>query len=109
MTNRRIRTQWQVYQDISEYMKERYMGFQLPRNVTARRTPISPTSFEYTFQHSELGELGSVLFCARHTGGFHVTQQLCRADAEDLSEMRREIFEPLAKAVAAQLTATTSA
>jgi hypothetical protein len=82
------------------------MGFQLPDNVTARRTPISPTSFEYTFQHSELGELGSVLFCARHTGGCHITHQLCRAPAEQLSEMRREIFEPIAKAVAAHLNET---
>lgn len=79
------------------------MGFQLPQNVTARRTPISPTSFEYTFQHSELGELGSVLFCARHTGGCHITHQLCRASADGLSEMRREIFEPIAHAVAEQL------
>jgi hypothetical protein len=79
------------------------MGFQLPHNVTARRTPISPTSFEYTFQHSELGELGRVLFCARHTGGCHITQQLCRAPADSLSEMRRAIFEPIAKAVAAHL------
>lgn len=83
------------------------MGFQLPLNVTARRTPISPTSFEYTFRHSELGELGSVLFCARHTGGCHITHQLYRACADDLSEMRREIFEPIARAVAAHLNDAT--
>jgi hypothetical protein len=79
------------------------MGFQLPHQVTAQRTPISPTSFEYTFRHSELGELGSVLFCANLTGGCHVTHQLYRSASDDRSEMRREIFEPLAKAVVAQL------
>jgi hypothetical protein len=79
------------------------MGIELPHQVTARRTPISPTSFEYTFRHSELGELGSVLFCATHSGGCHVTHQLFRGAGDELSEMRREIFEPLAKAVVAQV------
>jgi len=85
------------------------MGFQYPHNVTARRMPISPTSFEYTFQRSELGELGSVLFCARHTGDCHITQQLCRAPANDSSDMRREIFEPIVKALAAHLNEPTQA
>jgi hypothetical protein len=80
------------------------MGFQLPQQVTASRTPISPTSFEYTFRHSELGELGSLLFCAKHTGGCHITHQLYRNADDELSELRREIFEPLAKAVTAHLT-----
>jgi hypothetical protein len=82
------------------------MGLQLPDHVTAKRTTISPTSFEYTFQHSELGELGSVLFCAMHTGRCHVTHQLCQSNARDLSERRRQIFEPLAKAVAEHLNAS---
>ncbi len=82
------------------------MGLQLPDNVTAKRIPISPTSFEYKFQHSELGELGSVLFCAATNGCCHITQQLCRAPAEDISELRREIFEPIAKAVADHLKAS---
>lgn len=78
------------------------MAFQLPYNVSAIRRPISPTSVEYSFLHSELGELGRVLFCARRAGGFHVTHQLS-GSADDLSEMRREIFEPLAMAVTAHL------
>ena len=81
------------------------MAMKLPDNVTAKRTPISPTSFEYTFQHSELGELGSVLFCAMHTGRCHVTHQLCIAPAADLSERRRQMFEPIAKAVVQHLNA----
>jgi len=81
------------------------MGLQLPDNVTAKRTTVSPTSFEYTFQHSELGELGSVLFCAMLTGRCHVTHQLCQASVKELSEQRRQIFEPLAKAVAEHLNA----
>jgi len=81
------------------------MGLQLPDNVTAKRTAISPTSFEYTFQHTELGELGSVLFCAMHTGRCHVTQQLCISNARDLSELRRQIFEPLARSVVEHLNA----
>jgi hypothetical protein len=83
------------------------MGLQLPQQVTASRTPISPTSFEYTFRHSELGELGSVLFCAKLTGGCHITHQFYRNAGDDLSELRREIFEPLAKAVAAHLNDST--
>lgn len=75
------------------------MGLQIPDNVTAKRTTISPTSFEYTFRHSELGELGSILFCAMQTGRCHATQQLCISNAEGLSELRRQIFEPLAKSV----------
>jgi hypothetical protein len=79
------------------------MAFQLPHNVTAKRTRISPTSFVYAFRHSELGELGRVLFCAGHTGDCHVTHQLCGAATDDLSAMRRNIFEPLAMAVATHL------
>jgi hypothetical protein len=79
------------------------MGFQLPQLVTASRTPISPTSFEYTFRHSELGELGSVHFCAKHTGGCHVTQQFFRRGGDESTELRRQIFEPLAKEVVAHL------
>jgi hypothetical protein len=82
------------------------MALQLPDNVTAKRTAISPTSFEYTFQHRDLGELGSVLFCAMHTGRCHVTHQLCISNAKHLSELRRQIFEPLAKSVAEHLSAS---
>lgn len=79
------------------------MGFTLPHKVTAQRVPISPTSFEYTFRHAELGELGRVLICATHKGGCHITHQLSRTSSDDISAMRREIFEPIAHAVATHL------
>jgi len=83
------------------------MAFQLPQDVTAQRMPISPTSFEYTFRHKELGELGKVLICATHKGGCHITHQL-HGPADDASfPVRRAIFEPLAHAVAAHLHSST--
>lgn len=77
----------------------------LPEHVVAKRTAISPTSFEYTFLHQELGELGSVLFCAGLAGDYHLTHQLRRVPGDPLLEQRRALFEPILAAVSAQVSA----
>jgi hypothetical protein len=79
------------------------MGMELPHNVVAKRTSISPTSFAYTFSHRELGELGSVLFCAGHAGGCHLTHQLQGKANDVLTERRRALFEPIVQTMMEQL------
>jgi hypothetical protein len=80
------------------------MGIELPLNVIAKRTAISPTSFAYTFSHCELGELGSVLFCAGLGGACHLTHQLRGPTGDSLADRKRAIFEPIVQAMAAQLS-----
>ncbi len=80
------------------------MGIELPHDVIAKKTPISPTSFAYTFSHHELGELGSVLFCAGHGGACHLTHQLQGKVSDALADRRRALFEPIVQAMAHQLS-----
>ncbi len=71
----------------------------LPDRVVAHRTAISATSFEYTFCHDELGELGKVLICAGQGGIWHLTRQVCRVPGDPSMERRCAMFEPIVTAV----------
>jgi len=80
------------------------MGIELPHDVVAKRMPISPTSFAYTFSHGELGELGSILFCAGQGGSCHLTHQLRGKVSDVLADRRRALFEPIVEAMVQQLS-----
>ncbi len=84
------------------------MGIELPQNVVAKRTAISPTSFEYIFSHEELGELGRVLFCAGHGGACHLTHQMPGSGDHASDLQRRALFEPIVAAMAEQLNGTST-
>ncbi len=71
----------------------------LPDRVVVQRTAISPTSYEYTFCHDELGELGSVLFCAGCDGSMHLMRQVRRVHGDASMEQRRALFDPIAATV----------
>jgi hypothetical protein len=83
------------------------MGIELPDDVVAKRTAISPTSFAYTFSHHELGELGSVLLCAGHGGAYHITHQMRRSPEDTQIDRRRALFDPIVEAMAMQLSVAT--
>ncbi len=71
----------------------------LPDRVVAQRTAISLTSFEYTFCHDELGELGSVLICAGQGGIWHLMRQVRSVPDEASMARRCALFEPIVAAV----------
>ena len=79
------------------------MAFQLPTNITAQRKPISPTSYEYILQHSELGQLGKIVMYAGSSGGCMVTYQVFGSSDDWKTEQRREIFDPVARLLAEEI------
>ena len=84
------------------------MAIELPANVTAQRKPISATSYEYIFRHSELGQLGKVLLSVCASGTSRITCLVHGNPGEKLTEQRRAIFEPLAKKLAEQMRLTAT-
>ncbi len=74
------------------------MSFQLPLNITAQRKPISATAYKYVLHHSELGQLGQIMLSACISGGCNVTSLVHGQLGEQITEQRRAVFEPLAKA-----------
>jgi hypothetical protein len=81
----------------------------LPNQVVAQRTAISPTAFEYTFRHDELGELGRVLLSAGQEGNWHLVHQMRRTPGDAAADRRRALFEPIVAAVQAQICAMQKA
>jgi|SRR5690606_24355451 len=79
------------------------MAIELPPNVTAQRKPISSTSYEYIFRHSELGPLGRLLLNGCASGTSRIIGLVHGQPGEQLTEQRRAIFEPLAHKLAEQM------
>jgi len=84
------------------------MSFQLPSNITAQRKPLSATSYEYILRHSELGQLGKILLSACTSGRCKVTCLLHGQPGDQMTERRRAVFEPLARAWTEQIQQTTN-
>lgn len=84
------------------------MAIELPPNVTAQRKPISATSYEYIFRHSELGQLGKVLLSVCTSGTSRLTCLVNGDPGARLTEQRRAIFEPLARKLAEQMRLTAT-
>ncbi|GGC08509.1 hypothetical protein GCM10007205_16970 [Oxalicibacterium flavum] len=79
------------------------MAIELPPNVTAQRKPISPTSYEYIFRHSELGQLGRLLLNVCASGTSRIICLVHGQPGDTLTEQRRAVFEPLAHKLAEQM------
>lgn len=82
------------------------MSFQLPLNITAQRKPISATAYEYVLHHSELGQLGQIMLSACISGKCNVTCLVHGQPGDKITELRRAVFEPLAKNLAEQFQLT---
>src|SRR5690606_29608108 len=71
------------------------MAIELPPNVTAQRKPISPTSYEYIFRHSELGQLGRMLLNVCASGTSRIICLVHGQPGDKLTAQRRARLGPL--------------
>ena len=81
-------------------------GFRLPPDVSVRKERLSGT-WIYVFRHTQLGDLGRIVFQARPDGRTHVTCEVT-GDADDpMTEKRAAIFKPLGIELTRQLDMAT--
>jgi hypothetical protein len=81
-------------------------GFKLPPDVSVRKERLSGT-WIYVFRHTQLGDLGRIVFQGRPDGRTHVTCEVT-GDADDpMTEKRAAIFKPLGIELTRQLDMAT--
>jgi len=81
-------------------------GFKLPPGVSVRKERLSGT-WVYVFRHTQLGDLGRIVFHGRPDGRTHVTCEVT-GDADDpMTEKRAAIFKPLGIELTRQLDMAT--
>lgn len=77
------------------------MSFKLPPEVTVKSEQYG-NKHAYVLRHEKLGELGRLVI-SEYMGQTHFSHEVVGANDDPLTEKRREILEPITKAMVAEV------
>lgn len=73
--------------------------FSLPSNVTSEKTLLPSGQLAYIFRHDQLGQIGRLLFLPHPNGQTQCAFEISGEVDDQMTQKRREIFEPIAKEI----------